>query len=688
LNHAAGEGGRLGSRALDIRLPGLAVLAILAVFAAYSNHFHNSFHFDDSHAVVTNVYIRDLRNLGKFFTDARTFSSLPANQTWRPLVSASLALDYHLGGGLAPLWFHVSTFFWFLAQLVLMFLLYRSILDAARPQPSNRYVALAAAACYGLHPANAETVNYIVQRGDIYSTLAVVAGLATYIRAPRLRKFGIYILPVILGAMAKPPAVVFGGILLAYIFLFEEEADRRRFWPALRKAAPALLVCTLLAMASVKLTPKNYVPSTMPAWAYWSTQPWAVLRYVRSFFLPLWLSADTDLSPFRNFSDARALTGTAFCLALLLIAYRTARRRTCRPISFGILWFFFALAPTSIFVLSEVENDHRMFFPFVGLILAAACAATLVWSRLIAQGAGRQQMKMRTAQGAVLCLLIALGFGTWKRNEVWRSEESLWRDVTLKSPENGRGLMNYGLTLLGKGDAPAALAYFQRAAVFTPNYYLLEINTGIAHGVLGHPAESEAHFRRAIQLQPGEAQPYFYYGRWLASQGRTNECIQAEKTAIQLNPALVEARHVLMQAYLEQAQAAALRELAKDTLQLAPNDPATLAYLARSENQAAWTANAEQVAESQPTPEAYLALSLLYYRGGRYQDCIKAARRALQLRPNYAEAYNNIAAAHQAMSQWDAAIGAAQQALRLNPGLALARNNLAWSLAQKELNRR
>jgi hypothetical protein len=127
-------------------------LAAVAILVAYSNHFHNSFHFDDSHAVIDNVYIRDLHNIPRFFTDATTFSSLPANQTWRPIVSLSLALDYRVGG-LQPFWFHVSTFFWFLVQLVLMFLLYCSVLDAVAPSPVNRYISLLTVTWYGLHPA-------------------------------------------------------------------------------------------------------------------------------------------------------------------------------------------------------------------------------------------------------------------------------------------------------------------------------------------------------------------------------------------------------------------------------------------------------------------------------------------------------------------------------------------------------
>ena len=43
-----------------------------------------------------------------------------------------------------------------------------------------------------------------------------------------------------------------------------------------------------------------------------------------------------------------------------------------RPVAFGLWWFLVALLPTSIIPLAEVENDHRMFFPFIGLAAAVA----------------------------------------------------------------------------------------------------------------------------------------------------------------------------------------------------------------------------------------------------------------------------------------------------------------------------
>ena len=54
----------------------------------------------------------------------------------------------------------MTSFSLFLAQCGLMLLFYRRVMDRARPDEANRWLALFATALYALHPANAETVNY------------------------------------------------------------------------------------------------------------------------------------------------------------------------------------------------------------------------------------------------------------------------------------------------------------------------------------------------------------------------------------------------------------------------------------------------------------------------------------------------------------------------------------------------
>ena len=88
-------------------------------------------------------------------------------------------------------------------------------------------------------------------------------------------------------------------------------------------------------------------------------------------------------------------------------------------------------------------------------------------------------------------------------------------------------------------------------------------------------------------------------------------------------------------------------------------------------------ANAEKLVEQNQSPANFLNLSFALYQVNRPVDCIEAARKALELKPDYAEAYNNIAAAHLKLSEWEAAADAAREALRIDPNNQLSKNNLA-----------
>ena len=215
-------------------------LLLAAVIAAYANHFFNSYHFDDFHTILNNSYIRSLRNIPRFFTDATTFSSLPTNQSYRPLVSASLALDYFWGHG-NLFFFHLSTFLLFLLQGFVMYKLFVIIFNLSERSPANRFVALAAVAWYLLHPANAETINYIIARSDSLSTLLILLAFAAYLRWGSGKLRYMYLIPFALSCLAKPIGAIFAPLLLIYIYLFEDnnEQSKSRFLVSLKKAAPA-----------------------------------------------------------------------------------------------------------------------------------------------------------------------------------------------------------------------------------------------------------------------------------------------------------------------------------------------------------------------------------------------------------------------------------------------------------------
>jgi len=378
-----------------------------------------------------------------------------------------------------------------------------------------RRPALFAATLFCVHTANTETMNLISARSELLSTIGLLGSFVLYQRSAFARRTLLYLVPLAIGALAKAPLVVFAPLLFIYAMLFEEQPPRR----ALRTALPPLILGIALLVFLNRMNAPEWTSGGGPAWPYLITQPFIWLHYFRLFFLPIGLTADTDMGSFAHWYDTRAVAGYAFVVLLVWWAWRA------RPaVKFGIAWFVIALLPTSIFPLAEVANEHRIFFAYIGLVLAFAAL-----------------LPPRLFEAVAVVVLLVHAFGTHQRNEVWKNEETLWADVVAKSPGNGRAWMNYGLTRMAKGEYAAAKSDFEHAATLTPNYSILEINRGIIEGELGNPAEAERHFRRALELK-ADPHAHFFFARWLVRQGRAPEAMAHVGEAVRQSPGYVEAR--------------------------------------------------------------------------------------------------------------------------------------------------
>jgi tetratricopeptide (TPR) repeat protein len=273
-----------------------------------------------------------------------------------------------------------------------------------------------------------------------------------------------------------------------------------------------------------------------------------------------------------------------------------------------------------------------------------------------------------------IAVLVLCGHavGTYQRNTVWRSEETLWRDVVQKSPTNGRALMNYGLTRMAQGQYAEAKGLFEHARLHTPHYAHLETNLGIVNGQLGAPVVAEQHFRQALHLQPDFVGGQYFYARWLVDQGRAREAIPHLQRVIELSPGFPAARTLLMQLYFVKDAQADLATLVRETLMLAPADPGALAY-----------AQAEMATTVHPaSAREYYNRGVELTNAGRHLDAALTYKRALRFDPTSAEAANNLGWSLAKLGLYQDAIPAFEHALRLHPEFTLARNNLAWVQTQ------
>ncbi len=643
-----------------------ALLAIAGLILTYSNHFNNPFHFDDAHTIETNAAIRDIKNIPRFFVDGTTFSSLPANQAYRPGLTTLNAIDFWLGGKDVPVpfYYHLSIFIAFILLGVLLYFFFLKIYDLAYKHENNRWVALFTVAFYCYHTANAETINYIIQRAESFSTFMLLVAFIMYFYLPKYNKYYLYIIPVLAGFTVKEHTLMFIPLIFLFIYLFEKETSLtgifskkgiQNFFKTLLVILPGIIACVLLFVYSRSKTPELWTSGGGKEWQdkleYLQTQTFVVIHYVDNFFLPFTLSADTDWKLIKNPFDDRVIIGTVFILALVILAFRASRKKESRPITFGILWFFVALLPTSsLFPFAEVLNDHRPFFPYIGLVMAVVWSLTLVIRKN--ESFFKKPVMNTLLTAGCLLILIVHGIGAHHRNDVWSSGEKLWKDVTIKSPANGRGWMNYGNSQMAKGNFQEALVAFNKAKELWPYYSYVHVNLGILNASMGKHVEAESYFKTAISLDGKNPETYRYYGKWLIEQQRYSEAVNILQQGLKWSPE----HHDLKLHYNVAVQYAGGKNVRLEAM-------------------------LEQV-KTQATADGYLNLSLEYYNMGDYEKCIEAGRKALELKPDYALAYNNICSAYNALKQYDNAIVACEKAISIQPDFQLAKNNL--KLAQSE----
>ena len=74
-------------------------------------------------------------------------------------------------------------------------------------------------------------------------------------------------------------------------------------------------------------------------------------------------------------------------------------------------------------------------------------------------------------------------------------------------------------------------------------------------------------------------------------------------------------------------------------------------------------------------------------RQGRFEEALSSAQRAIELKPDYSDGYNNLGTILRSMHRLDNALWALQKAVELNPTFALAEFNLGATHLLAEITR-
>jgi Flp pilus assembly protein TadD len=550
----------------------LACIAVLGL-AAYSNTFDSAFVFDDRPSIVDNHAIRG-------------FAAFAAaeHRSNRIVGYFTFAVNHELGG-LDPTGYHVLNLAIHLANAFLVYALVLLAFRSPRLQASalSRFghgVAFAAAALFVAHPIQTQAVTYVVQR---LTSLATTFYLATVVQyaAWRLRPVGgerwrgaaryvAMLATAILAMRTKEISATLPVAVLLYEASFFGPIRARHLLTVAPFFATALLIPLSMVTDSQRagldvlsrVEDASRVQTAMSRWDYATTQLAVVATYLRLLVLPVGQNLDHEY-PLQTSLFAPRVIASALLLAGLAAAagwlhFRRGLDGAARLVSFGIAWFFVALAvESSVFPIRDVILEHRVYLPSAGLFVAAVSAAGWLAHRW---APARGQRGMVTV---ALAVAVALGATTFHRNRVWKDEVSLWSDVVSKSPNNARGHNSLGAALEAAGRRDEAIRSLGTALRIDPTHAEAYYNLGRIYLSADMPHEDAvALFAAALRLRPDWPEAYANMAAALNLLRRYGETIRLLDGAEGVVRDHAEARFNLGVAYAGAGQRdAALAEL-------------------------------------------------------------------------------------------------------------------------------
>ncbi len=415
----------------------------------------------------------------------------PGHAYYRPLVTASLALDARwAGAGFAS--YHATNVALHAAACVLVWLLLRRL-------DMGRAAAWIAAAAFAVHPALASAVAWIPGRNDSLLAVFCLGSWLAFVEGLPVAHFALFALAL----FTKETAVALPLVCVAHGLLVQPELVKPKPLAGHAAAWVALVGARLAA----------WPPSGTPSLALSQVRSLvAGFGQVALPLRPIALSAarDIPLAP-----GVIALLG----IVLAALALRGVRRRI---LALGVACFFLWLLPP-IVAGGSLVLGQRLVLPAVGALLVVA--------ELLRAAA--PERRVLVAFGGMA--LVALGAVTLAFEGTFRDGRAFAREAVDGSPHCALAHFCLGQTLQMEGDDDRAMSEY-RSALDLGAVEVVHNNVAVILMKRARWSEAESELAQEIADNPGYARARLNLAIVLRHEGRASEACSSATRARELAP--------------------------------------------------------------------------------------------------------------------------------------------------------
>jgi tetratricopeptide (TPR) repeat protein len=288
--------------------------------------------------------------------------------------------------------------------------------------------------------------------------------------------------------------------------------------------------------------------------------------------VPLDLSAiyamATDLLPEQFRMTKFYIAGITALLFMLALSYRVSRK-----VTFGGMFFILTLLPVIRFktVSTSWAADRYMYLPSVGLFLIIAVCIYGFLNISI--------MRSRFARGVVAallaCVFILLSVLTWERCTIWKDTRSLFTDVIIKDPNIALPYSAVAKFYRERGDLYNAIIYAEAAHLSEPGR---ESYNNLLKGIRKEITLKERTGQdlgkiqeRSISDHAKEAKVLNVIGEKHGNAGELERAIEIFKRAVKLDPENADAYNNLGYTFFIMGDRAKGKEYFARALELNPD---------------------------------------------------------------------------------------------------------------------
>lgn len=611
----------------------------------YGNSFHGEWHFDDKLNIRqnVNVHLKDL----SWSEIKETFYF--RGRILRPVSYFSFALNHYFGG-LNVFGYHVvNLVIHYMSAIFLFLFIYNTLrLPLLREHyDTNAYsIALLSTFLWAISPVQVLAVSYIVQRMASMAGMFYIMAMYFYLKgrtSDDLRRgmafFVVCTLSALLSFGSKQNAAMLPVSLFVYDLFLIQGITGENVKKTLKVVIP-LSVFLVLGMFYMELSSimngYNDRPFTLAERLL--TEPRVMIFYVSLLLYPIHtrfaLLHDIDIS--RTLFDPWT-TLPAILLIVFINGYAIAAARKRPLISFCIIFFFLNhVIEGSIFPL-ELIYEHRNYIPSMLFFVPLATFMLSVLDYV----SYRKIMRLVLALG-IAFLLYDQGYTVHARNEILKTDLSLWTDNVTKYPNLSRPHNNLGCVYFNKGLQYEAFREFKSATQL--NRYMKLHNAAVFHYNFGQFYQTVrkdelalAQFQKAYFLRPSYAPALFGIAMVELKKGNTTAAYTHITQALEINPHSARQHGLLSLILLRLGRLEAALVESQKTLELNSEDTLPVAVIAEVFREKGETEKAikQWEAYKKKNPQsvnAHFALIELYSSAGNKELLAETIGRLMDLK--------------------------------------------------------